>query len=179
MPRDRRAPDIRSDLNQRGAVLQRIRDIVEETIPPDIPPLEIDDRLERVCSLLHDEFPQYDWVGFYFLDPERPQELVLGPYAGEPLEFTTVPLGRGACGRAARDGDVYVNPDLESVPDTEAAHPDLRSEIAAPLVHEERVVGVLNVDSRLPSAFEREDRDFLRRIGRLAGPLVARRFRSR
>jgi L-methionine (R)-S-oxide reductase len=116
-----------------------------------------EDALEQVCTLLLDELPDYNWVGFYYIDPGRPRELTQGPYAGEPQERTTIPFGEGVCGRAA-----------------EVAHPDMRAEIAAPLLDGETVVGVLNVESIRPAVFGQRDRAFLRSVGELTGPLVAR-----
>jgi len=44
--------------------------------------------LEKVVSLLRREVEYYDWVGFYLADSEE-EELILGPYDGEPTSPST------------------------------------------------------------------------------------------
>ena len=42
----------------------------------------------------------YFWTGFYVVDPQKPQELVVGPYQGT-LGCLRIGFGRGVCGTAA------------------------------------------------------------------------------
>src|SRR5208337_3246542 len=59
-------------------------------------------KLKTVCRLLKENVPHYNWVGFYIVDEKRTNELVLGPFEGEPTEHTRIPFGRGICGQAAQ-----------------------------------------------------------------------------
>ncbi len=49
--------------------------------------------VERLKAL-----PRYSWVGIHQLDRD---ELVLGPFLGQPSPHVRIPLGRGICGAAA------------------------------------------------------------------------------
>ncbi len=169
---DEERPD--ADPVRQETLYRQIEDIIAGAGDPDA----AEDALEQVCTLLLDEAPAYNWVGFYYVDPERPRELTLGPYAGEPLERTHIPFGRGVCGRAAEADDVFVNPETLTTPSAEVAHPDMRAEIAVPVKDDDTVVGVLNVDSTRPAVFDENDRTFLRRVGELTGPLVSRWVRQ-
>jgi putative methionine-R-sulfoxide reductase with GAF domain len=51
-----------------------------------------DDKLKAICKMLSDGVPHYDWVGFYIVDKKRPNELVLGPFEGEPTEHVRILL---------------------------------------------------------------------------------------
>ena len=167
------------DPSGRGAILKDIMDTLVGGAPPGVDLRESHEAdLLRVCTMLHDDVPDYDWVGMYLIDPDRPHELRLGPYAGEPLDHGVVPFGQGAVGSAAQKNDVFVVPDLETLPLGQVRHTGMRSELAAPIVHDGEVVGALAVDSALPSAFQDADRTFLRRIGEMAGPVAARLARE-
>ena len=61
----------------------------------------LDDKLSAICSLLHNEVEHFDWVGFYLADKDTPNQLILGPFVGEPTEHTVIPFGKGICGQVA------------------------------------------------------------------------------
>ena len=70
---------------------------------------ERDAKLLSICELLEKEIATFDWVGFYFADPEGKQELHLGPYVGEATDHTRIPFGRGICGQVPiMKGDAFV-----------------------------------------------------------------------
>ena len=46
--------------------------------------LDKDEKLKAICKLLTDNVSHYDWVGFYFIDKTKQNELILGPFEGEP-----------------------------------------------------------------------------------------------
>jgi GAF domain-containing protein len=62
----------------------------------------IDEKLKSVCKLLKDYVSYYNWVGFYFVDKKRKNELALGPFEGEPTEHIKIPFGMGVCGQVQR-----------------------------------------------------------------------------
>jgi GAF domain-containing protein len=77
-----------------GALIGEVRRIVENSGADT-------EKLQRICDLLVERVPHYDWVGFYLVNPEKERELVLGPYTGAATDHTRIPFGRGVCGRAA------------------------------------------------------------------------------
>ncbi|MBD3161446.1 MAG: GAF domain-containing protein, partial [Candidatus Eisenbacteria bacterium] len=78
---------------------------------------------------------------------------------------------QGVCGAAARTHATQIVPDVHRFPGHIACDPTARSEIVVPVhAEEERLVAVLDLDSRLPGAFDERDRAPLERIARLVHP---------
>jgi GAF domain-containing protein len=108
------------------------------------------------------------WVGFYVT---RGDELVLGPFQGR-VACVRIAFGRGVCGAAARDRQTIVVPDVDAFPGHIACDAGSKSEIVVPVVRDGRVLGVLDVDSYLPAAFDDEDARWLGEVAALAGALA-------
>src|SRR5207247_10058929 len=98
--------------------------------------------------------PELNWAGFYFA---RGKELVLGPFQGKPA-CVRIPWGEGVCGTAAARGEAIIVPDVEAFPGHIACDAASRSELVVPLVREDRVVGVLDLDSPALGRFGDDDR---------------------
>ncbi|MCI4340351.1 MAG: GAF domain-containing protein [Thermoplasmata archaeon] len=131
--------------------------------------------LTEVCRFLRSEFSHFDWVGVYRL--EGP-ELVLGGWDGsQPTEHVRIPIDRGLCGRAVRDGVSVVVADVRESPEYLACFLDTRSEIVVPVRAAGQIVGEIDVDGRTVGAFDDSDRRFLeevaRRISGAIGPVAA------
>ena len=114
------------------------------------------DRLEQVCRLLQRSNPHYDWVGFYFADPEK-RVLHLGPFVGEPTNHTVIPFGKGICGQVAENNENFVVPDVEVQDNYIACSINVRSEIVVPLFVDGKNVGQIDIDSHSPNAFGEDD----------------------
>jgi phosphoserine phosphatase RsbU/P len=68
----------------------------------------------------------------------------------------TVALDRGIVGAAARERKTILVPDVTRDDRYIAVNPDTRSELAVPLVHGERVIGVMDLESPRPAYFTEE-----------------------
>jgi L-methionine (R)-S-oxide reductase len=113
------------------------------------------------CSaLLMAELGRINWVGFYLA---RDGELVLGPFQGMPA-CTRIAWGEGVCGTAAALEECIIVPDVHEFPGHIACDPASRSELAIPLLWQEQVLGVLDLDSPEYDRFGEEDRDGLQAI---------------
>lgn len=110
--------------------------------------------LANAAASLKQHLPDINWVGFYLL---RNAELVLGPFQGLPA-CTRIALGKGVCGTAARDRRTLVVADVDQFPGHIACDSASRSEIVVPLIVNERVIGVLDVDSPNLARFSEVDR---------------------
>ncbi len=117
-------------------------------------------RLTRVCHLLRDSIPHYDWVGFYFHATDKP-ELHLRAFAGEQTPHTVIPFGKGICGQVAESDENFVVPDVELQDNYIACSVDVRSEIVVPLFKGGKNIGQIDIDSHKPDAFSEEDERFL------------------
>jgi len=115
-------------------------------------------RYATAASLLHQAFaPRFLWTGFYLVAPDRPQELVVGPYQGT-LGCLRIPFGKGVCGAVAAEGRPLIVPDVEAFPGHIACDSRSRSEIVLPVFDAEgALAAVLDVDSAELDAFDAED----------------------
>ncbi len=115
-------------------------------------------RYATAASLLATAFaPRFFWTGFYLLDPDRKDELVVGPYQGT-LGCLRIRLGRGVCGTAAARRETILVPDVARFDGHIACDSRTRSEIVAPVFDRAgALAGVLDVDSTEPDAFDAED----------------------
>ena len=130
------------------------------------------EKLQRVCDLLTEGVPHYDWVGFYFVNPHKPRELVLGPYTGAATEHTVIPFGRGICGRAAEERRMVIVGDVTREDDYLACSEATRAEIVAPIFNGGVMVGQLDIDSNTYDPFTPEDLELLDGVRPLVAPLV-------
>lgn len=118
--------------------------------------------MATVASELHATFDHYDWTGFYRL--VRDDLLVIGPHQGGH-GCLRIPLDRGVCGAAARTRTTQLVPDVELFPGHIACSSSTRSEIVVPVITpSRRLLGVLDVDSNTPAAFDEIDQLFLERL---------------
>jgi GAF domain-containing protein len=121
-------------------------------------------RMATVASMLASSFEDFFWTGFYVVDPQKPQELVVGPYQGT-LGCLRIAFGRGVCGAAAATGETQVVPDVHAFPGHIACDSRSASEIVVPVFDAAgRLIGVLDVDSERPAAFDGLDAEWLERI---------------
>ena len=121
-------------------------------------------RLATICAMLAQAFPQFLWTGFYLVDPDRPDELVVGPYQGT-LGCLRIAFGKGVCGTAAAERRTLVVPDVDAFPGHIACDSRSRSEIVTPVIAlGGRLLGVLDVDSAELAAFDEVDAAWLERI---------------
>ena len=122
--------------------------------------LDTDDRLLRICTLLKENVPHYDWVGFYFRNGER-EELKLGPYAGAPTDHTIIPFGKGICGQVAVSNQNFVVPDVKAQDNYIACSLTVKAEIVVPLFVKGENIGQIDIDSNTPDPFTEADERFL------------------
>jgi GAF domain-containing protein len=122
-------------------------------------------RYATASCLLRQAFPEtFFWVGFYLVDPAKPEELVVGPYQGT-LGCLRIPFGKGVCGAAAQAKSTIIVADVEAFPGHIACDSRSRSEIVVPVFDKNgALAGVLDVDSTLLAAFDDQDREGLEAI---------------
>jgi GAF domain-containing protein len=121
-------------------------------------------RMATVAAMLAQSFECFFWTGFYLVDLERSGELVVGPYQGS-LGCLRIRFGDGVCGTAAAERRVVIVPDVDAFPGHIACDARSRSEIVVPVLGaDERLLGVLDVDSTELEAFDETDALWLERI---------------
>jgi L-methionine (R)-S-oxide reductase len=121
-------------------------------------------RMATIAAMLAQSFDHFFWTGFYVVDPDRPDELVVGPYQGT-LGCLRIAFGRGVCGAAASRRETVIVPDVDAFPGHIACDSRSRSEIVVPVFDAAgRLIAVLDVDSERLAAFDEIDADGLARI---------------
>ncbi|MDB5423183.1 MAG: hypothetical protein JWQ29_599 [Phenylobacterium sp.] len=121
-------------------------------------------RMATVAAMLAASFEGYFWTGFYVVDPQKPDELVVGPYQGT-LGCLRIAFGRGVCGTAARSRQTQVVEDVDAFPGHIACDSRAKSEIVVPVVDVDgHLIAVFDVDSETLAAFDQIDADWLERI---------------
>ena len=107
--------------------------------------------------------PYYDWVGVYLREGDM---LTLRDehYLGLPTEHTRIPLDGGICGASAVGQETLVIDDVNADPRYIACSLTVRSEIVVPIMVDDQVIGVLDLDSDEPAAFTEDDRQELEQV---------------
>jgi L-methionine (R)-S-oxide reductase len=117
----------------------------------------------NAAALIYHNLPEVNWAGFYFLKDEQ---LVLGPFQGKPA-CTRIALGKGVCGTAAAQRKTIVVPDVKKFPGHIACDAASSSEIVVPLIKQEKLLGVLDIDSPALGRFNEQDQKGLERLGQI------------
>lgn len=121
-------------------------------------------RMATVSAMLADRFETFFWTGFYVVDPDKPRELVVGPYQGA-LGCLRIAFGRGVCGTAAETRSVQIVADVHAFPGHIACDSRSNSEIVLPVLDGAgELIAVFDVDSTDFAAFDETDGFWLERI---------------
>ncbi len=150
------------DASERAAAEGAVKQAVRRQVPAG--------RGEVVDALaegLHSRFAHYTGVYIYLLEGDM---LVLRAFRGRPTEHVRIPVGEGICGRAARVRQTVTVDDVSADPDYIACSLETRSEIVVPIILADRVLGEIDIDSDVASAFSPADRAFLEDLARLVAP---------
>ena len=115
--------------------------------------------LANICAALKEQFG-WLWVGFYLV---KNDELVLGPFQG-PVACTRIRKGKGVCGASWIAGKTLIVADVEKFPGHIACSSLSKSEIVIPLIKNNIVLGVFDIDSISLNDFDEIDQLYLEKI---------------
>ncbi|ADW69217.1 GAF domain-containing protein [Granulicella tundricola] len=113
--------------------------------------------------------PHYSWTGFYMLNPDDPETLVLGPFVGDPTPHVRIPVTEGICGAAVATGETVIVDDVNADPRYLSCSIKTKSEIVVPINVNGKVMDEIDIDSHSPAAFGEDDRVLLQETARIAG----------
>lgn len=108
--------------------------------------------MANFCAALKAAFGWF-WIGFYVV---REEQLVLGPFQG-PIACTRIHYGKGVCGTAWAEQKSQLVPDVEAFPGHIACSALSKSELVVPIFKDQRVWGVLDIDSTTLADFDQTD----------------------
>ncbi len=120
----------------------------------------IEEKLLKICELLHNTIDYYNWVGFYFSNHET-KTLHLGPYVGAKTDHTVIPFGKGICGQVAISNANFVVPDVAAQDNYIACSFTVKSEIVVPIFVNGKNIGQIDIDSHVLNPFTEADERFL------------------
>jgi len=116
--------------------------------------------LANTSALLFERLEEVNWAGFYLLEGET---LVLGPFQGK-IACVRIPVGRGVCGTAVAQNRVQRVDDVHAFDGHIACDSASNAEIVLPLVVNNQIIGVLDIDSTVFSRFTAEDEEGLHQL---------------
>ncbi|MBZ4683460.1 MAG: hypothetical protein JG768_884 [Fusobacteriales bacterium] len=116
--------------------------------------------LANISAILFENLPNLNWAGFYLYDGK---ELVLGPFQGK-YACIRIPLGKGVCGNSAKDRKTYIVDNVHEFDGHIACDSASNSEIVVPIVKNNQLIGVLDIDSYEFSNFDETDKIYLEKV---------------
>src|SRR5947209_6401765 len=125
--------------------------------------------MANIAALLWESLPELNWAGFY---RNVGGELVLGPFQGRAA-CIRIPFGKGVCGTAAATREAQRVEDVNAFPGHIACDSASVSELVVPIVHEDRLIGVLDLDSPRRGRFDKEDEAGCLELARRLAPRLA------
>ena len=115
--------------------------------------------MANVAALIQEAF-HFWWTGFYRVIDNQ---LVLGPFQG-PVACTRIGFGKGVCGTSWKERKTLVVEDVEQFPGHIACSSESKSEIVVPLMKNNEIIGVLDIDSERLATFDQTDKEWLEQI---------------
>lgn len=115
--------------------------------------------LSNIVAALKEQF-NWLWVGFYIV---KETELVLAPFQG-PIACTRIKKGKGVCGKCWEDAATVIIPDVNKFSGHIACSSSSQSEIVIPVIRNNEVIAVLDVDSIALNEFDETDKKYLEEL---------------
>ncbi|WP_094243309.1 GAF domain-containing protein [Tetragenococcus halophilus] len=113
--------------------------------------------LSNASALLNMSLPNTVFAGFYLFDEN---ELILGPFQGN-VSCTRIQMGKGVCGEAADTNQTVIVGNVKEHQNYIACDSAALSEIVLPMVKDQRLIGVLDIDSKEINSYDQTDKKYL------------------
>lgn len=131
---------------------------IKFTINKDLPLVS---NLANCSKLIYDNIANTSWAGFYIVDNNN--NLYLGPFQGDTAAMY-IDYGQGVCGASLADKKTYIVPNVHEFPGHIACSSLSNSEIVVPIIKNNKVVGVIDLDSELFKNYDEDDAKVLEEI---------------
>lgn len=116
--------------------------------------------LSNASALMWMLMEEINWIGFYLY---KNGELVLGPFQGKPA-CTHIEIGKGVCGTAVETKSTQLVKDVHEFPGHIACDSQSNSEIVVPIIIDDRIIGVLDIDSPIINRFDEIDKKHIEKF---------------
>lgn len=123
--------------------------------------------LANISALIYERLEDTNWAGFYLMSDNlqgSAQELVLGPFQGKAA-CVRIPVCRGVCGTAVADKQSQLIEDVHAFAGHIACDAASNSEVVVPIIVNDVVVAVLDIDSPSLARFDQDDLVGLEQVG--------------
>ena len=129
---------------------------LQSIIDKDLPLIS---NLSNASSVLN-QLPNINWCGFYLVSGNR---LILGPFQGD-VACTVIPFDKGVCGYAYRNKKTVIVDDVNKFEGHIACSTQSKSEIVTPIIKDNEVKAVIDIDSPIYNRFTKDDQKLLEEI---------------
>ena len=147
-------------INNNISILDNIVAIIDKDVP-------LISNLANLSYVLKFYFKNTDWAGFYLM---KNNVLYLGPFQGD-LACTVISLNTGVCGKSAYLKQSILVPNVHEFEGHIACSSSTNSEVVVPIIKDEKVLGVIDLDSNLINNYTDEDVKILESIANLIADL--------
>lgn len=140
-------------------LLEQIKSIIDPSLP-------LVSNLSNASAVLKD-MENINWVGFYLANGDK---LYLGPFQGD-VACTIIPKGKGVCGTSFEKKETIIVPNVNEFKGHIACSSLSKSEIVVPIIKNNEVVALIDVDAPIYDRFNNEDKAFLNEVAEILSPL--------
>ena len=123
--------------------------------------------LSNVSSILKTNFPNSSWAGFYLVEKEK---LFLGPFQGD-VACSVIEKGKGVCGTSFNTQKTIIVDNVLEFSGHIACSSTSRSEIVTPIIKNNKVVAIIDLDSNLYNNYTKNDKIQLEKISKILSSL--------
>ena len=126
---------------------------IEVTVKKELP---LYTNLANVSAILN-QLEDINWAGFYIVNGDT---LYLGPFQGE-VACTTIKIGKGVCGTSFERKETIIVDDVNKFSGHIACSSKSKSEIVTPIIKDNEVKAVIDIDAPIYSRFSNKEKAFL------------------
>ena len=142
-------------MNDDKLLIEQVRNIIDKDLP-------LVSNLSNVSAIIN-QLDNLNWCGFYLVDGDT---LYLGPFQGE-IACTRIPKGKGVCGTAFEKKSTIIVDDVNQFPGHIACSSLSKSEIVVPIIKNNQVKAVVDIDSPIYSRFSKNEQLLLEQIAEI------------
>ena len=136
-------------------LLKQIEAIIDKNVP-------LISNLSNIAALLF-KLDNINWAGFYIVDNNN---LYLGPFQGD-VACTYIPYGKGVCGTCLKEKRSIVVPNVNEFKGHIACSSLSKSEIVVPVIKNNEVKLVIDIDAPINDRFNKKEEKFLLNVAKL------------
>lgn len=148
-------------------LIEQIKMIIDDSLPPI-------SNISNILALLFYELDDVNWVGLYACDDQK-KECTLGPFQGR-VACTRIAYRSGVVGTCADTRQTMLINNVHEFAGHIACDVASQSELVVPLIHADRLLAVLDIDSPTLNHFNTDIKETMEAIAPLLARLLAKQY---